>query len=168
MQPRLAAALALICWCLTLPPQTRAQSTLPIKPALLPVPNVMNGGADPAKFKPAPLNVVLHQFILLPGWAKEAEFDDLREWLTEQGFVIVRANGPELGATYPEIKFRGNVGQFNQAFHVVVMERSTGFPWCYSVFTDPLMPSRFAAKNAKFIEGYSLGKDDSGVGSSCY
>jgi len=127
-----------------------------------------NEGADPAKFKPAPLNVVLHQFILLPGWVNEKEFDDLREWLTQQGFVIVRANGPEPWITYPSIKFHTNVGKFNQAFHVIVMERSAGFPWCYSVFTDPLMPSRFAPKNAKFIEGYSLGKDDSGVGPSCY
>lgn len=129
---------------------------------------MINESADPGKFKPAPLNVVLHQFILLPGWAKEAEFDDLREWLTEQGFVIVRADGPEPWRTYPEIKFRTNVGRFNQAFHVTVMERAAGFPWCYSVFTDPLMPSRFAAKNAKFIEGYSINRDDSGVGPSCY
>ncbi|MGA7871279.1 MAG: hypothetical protein WCA22_10300 [Candidatus Binatus sp.] len=105
-------------------------------------------------------------FFLLPGWVKAGEFEDLRQWLIEQGFVIVRANGPEPWRTYPEIKFRGNVGQFNNAFHVTVMERSAGFPWCYSVFTDPLMPSRFAAKNATFIEGYSLGSDtSSGVGS---
>jgi len=146
----------------------RAQPTLSIRPALLPVPNVLNESADPAKFKPAPLNVVLHQFILLPGWVKEKEFDDLREWMTEQGFVIVRANGPEPSRTYPDIKFRTNVGKFNQAFHVTVMERSAGFPWCYSVFTDPVMPSRFAAKNAKFIEGYSLSADGSGVRPSCY
>jgi len=47
------------------------------------------------------------------------------------------------------------------------MERSAGFPWCYPVFTDPTMPSRFVAKHAKFIEGYSLGADGSGVGASC-
>jgi hypothetical protein len=167
VHPRLAAALGLICFCLVSTPQTRAQSTLSLRPALLPVPNVMNENADPAKFKPAPPNVVLHQFVLLPGWAKEVEFDHLREWLTEQGFVIVRAIGPEPWRTYPEIKFRTNVGKFNQAFHVTVMERSAGLPRCYSVFTDPVMPSRFAAKNAKFIEGYRLSADGSGVGSFC-
>jgi hypothetical protein len=62
----------------------------------------MNLGADPATFRPAPLNVVLHQYISLPGWVKANEFDDLREWLTEQGFVIVRANGPEPWRTYPQ------------------------------------------------------------------
>jgi hypothetical protein len=66
---------------------------------------------------------------------KANEFDDLRDWLAEQGFVIVRANGPAPWRTYPSIKFRTTVGKFNQAFHVTVMERS-GFPWCYSVFTD--------------------------------
>jgi hypothetical protein len=146
--------------------QTRAQPTLSVRPALLPLPNVMNESADPAKFKPAPPNVVLHQFILLAGWVKEKEFDDLRDWMTEQGFAIVRANGPEPWRTYPEITFRTNVGRFNQAFHVTVMERSAGIPWCYSVFTDPMMPSRFA-HNAKFIEGYRLGPDGSGVGLSC-
>jgi hypothetical protein len=45
---------------------------------------------------------VLHQYISLPGWVKANEFDDLREWLTEQGFVIVRANGPEPWRTYPQ------------------------------------------------------------------
>jgi hypothetical protein len=100
---RHAAALALVGWYVMLPPQTRAQpSTLTIRPALLPVPNVMNLGADPATFRPAPLNVVLHQYISLPSWVKANEFDDLREWLTEQGFVIVRANGPEPWRTYPQ------------------------------------------------------------------
>jgi hypothetical protein len=46
----------------------------------------MNESADPANFRPAPLNVVLHQYILLPGWIKADEFNDLRKWLTEQGF----------------------------------------------------------------------------------
>jgi hypothetical protein len=50
---------------------------------------------------------------------------------------------------YEFINFRGNVGKFNQAFHVTVMEGSAGFPWCYSVFIDPLMPARFAPKNSK-------------------
>src|ERR1700730_5235840 len=108
MNPRHAAALALVGWYLMLPPHTRAQpstlSTLAIGPALLPVPNVMNEGADPAKFRPAPLNVVLHQFILLPGWVKANEFDDLREWLTEQGFVMVRANRPKPLSTNPSVK----------------------------------------------------------------
>jgi hypothetical protein len=175
MKARHAAALALIGWYLMVPPQTRAQpstlSTMAIGPALLPVPNVMNEGADPAKFRPAPLNLVLHQYISLPGWTKANEFEELREWLIQQGFVIVRANGPEPSRTYPSIKFRGNVGEFNQAFHVTVMERSAGFPWCYSVFTDPLMPARFVfrpSKNPKYIEGYSIGSDESGVGPSCY
>ncbi|MFZ1123248.1 MAG: hypothetical protein WAN81_23735, partial [Candidatus Binataceae bacterium] len=61
-------------------------SRLTIRPALLPVPNLMNESAGPAKFRPAPLNVVLHQYILLPGWIKANEFNDLRKWLTEQGF----------------------------------------------------------------------------------
>jgi len=61
----------------------------------------MNESADPAKFKPAPPNVVLHEFLLLPGWVKTGEFEDLRQWLVEQGFVIVRANGPEPWRTYP-------------------------------------------------------------------
>src|SRR5208282_6618029 len=101
MHPRWAAALSLVCWCLILPSQMRAQPTLSIRPALLPVPNVMNESADPAKFKPAPPNVVLHEFLLLPGWVKTGEFEDLRQWLVEQGFVIVRANGPEPWRTYP-------------------------------------------------------------------
>jgi hypothetical protein len=133
-----AALLALVVWYLTLPPQARTQSsTLTLRQALLPLPNLINESADPAKFRPAPLNVVLHQYILLPGWMKANEFDDLRDWLTEQGFVTV-------------------------------MERSAGFPWCYSVFTDPLMPARFAPKKTGYIEGYSIGPDGSGVGSSCY
>jgi hypothetical protein len=165
MHLRHAAVLALVGW-LTLPIQARAQSsTLTLRQAFLPVPNVMNESADPAKFKPAPLNVVLHHYIFLPGWIKEKEFDDLRDWLIEQGFVIVRANGPAPCTTYPSIKFRTNVGKFNQAFHVTVMERSAGFPWCYSVFTDLLMPARFAPKNSRYIEGYSIGPDESGVGS---
>jgi hypothetical protein len=163
-----AATLALAGWYLMLPPQTRAQPPARmIRSALLPVPNLKNESADPTKFRPAPLNVVLHQYISLPGWIKAKEFDDLREWLTEQGFMIVRANGPEPWRTYPSIKFRTNVGKFNQAFHVTVMERLAGFPWC-SVFTDPLMPARFAPKNTRYIEGYSIGRDDSGVGPSCY
>jgi hypothetical protein len=167
MKSRGAAALALTCFCLVSAQVTRAQPTLSLRPAFLPLPNTMNESADPARFKPAPPNVVLYQLFLLPGWVKEREFDDLCKWLTEQGFVIVRANGPEPWRTYPEIKFRTNVGKFNQAFHVTVMERSAGFPWCYSVFTDPVMPSRFAGKNTKFIEGYSLDKGGSGVGPSC-
>lgn len=167
MNARHAAALALVGLYLMVPLQARAQSsTLTLRQALLPVPNVMNESADPAKFKPAPLNVVLHQFILLPGWVKTNEFEDLRNWLIEQGFVIVQASEPAPWRTYPSIKFRTNVGKFNQAFHVTVMEKS-GFPWCYSVFTDPLMPARFAPKNSKYIEGYSIGPDESGVG-SCY
>jgi hypothetical protein len=68
MKARHVAALALVARYLTLPLQARAQSsTLTLRQALLPVPNVMNESADPAKFKPAPLNVVLHQYILLPG-----------------------------------------------------------------------------------------------------
>jgi hypothetical protein len=70
--------------------------------------------------------------------------------------------------TYPSINFRGNVGKFNQAFHVTVMEGSAGFPWCYSVFIDPLMPARFAPKNSKYMEAYNIGPDESGVGPSCY
>ena len=112
---------------------------------------------------------MLHQYILLPGWIKANEFNDLRKWLTEQGFVIVQADvGPAPWRTHPSIKFRGDVGKFNQAFHVTVMEKSAGFPWCYSVFTDPLMPARFAPKNTRYIEGYSIGPDDSGVRSSCH
>jgi hypothetical protein len=168
MRSYLVSGLTLICICMGSPEQTRAQPTLSIRPALLPLPSVMNESADPAKFKPAPANVVLHEFFLLPGWVKAQEFDDLRDWLTEQGFVIVRANGPAPWRTYLNISFRTNVGKFNEAFHVTVMERLAGFPWCYSVFTDPMMPSRFAHKNAKFIEGYSLSADGSGVGSSCY
>jgi hypothetical protein len=169
MKARHAGALALVGWSLMVPPQTRARPpTLTTRPELLPVPNLINESADPAKFRPAPLYVVLHQYILLPGWVKENEFDDLRDWLNEQGFLIVRASGPAPWRTYPSIKFRGNVGKFNRAFHVTVMERSTGFPWCYSVFTDPLMPARFAPKNGKYIEGYSIGPDDSGVAPSCY
>src|SRR5258708_31267143 len=95
MQLPRATARVLICWCLMSPSQTRAQPTLSIRPALLQLPHVKNESAEPVQFKRAPLNVVLHQFILLPGWVKEKEFDDLRDWLTEQGFMIVRANGAE-------------------------------------------------------------------------
>jgi hypothetical protein len=48
------------------------------------------------------------------------------------------------------------------------MERAAGFPWCYSVFTDPLIPARFALKHTKYIEGYSLDADGSGVSSFCH
>ena len=161
-----AVAVALICGCLLSPSPTRAQSALIIRPALLPLPHVINEGADPSQFKPTPTDVVLHQFFLLPGWMKERNFQDLCEWLTEQGIVIVRANGPKPWGDYPSIKFRTNVGNFNRAFHVTVMEKPR-WPWWYSVFTDPVMPSRFASKNAKYIEGYTLGPDEFGVGASC-
>jgi len=82
----------------------------------------------PRSSSPHLCTFVLHQYISLPGWIKANEFNDLRKWLTEQGFVIVQANGPDPGRTYPSIKFRGNVGKFNQAFHATVMERSAGFP----------------------------------------
>ena len=69
MKARHATALAFLGWYLTLPLQARAKSsTLTLRQALLPVPNVMNESAYPAKFKPAPLNVVLHHYISLPGW----------------------------------------------------------------------------------------------------
>ena len=55
MKARHATALAFLGWYLTLPLQARAKSsTLTLRQALLPVPNVMNESAYPAKFKPAP------------------------------------------------------------------------------------------------------------------
>src|SRR5216683_786225 len=73
--------------------------------ALLPVPNTENDGNDPADFRPAEPETVLHETIMLGGWVKEPEFDQLRRWLLEQGFSIKRAQGPRPWGTYPTIWF---------------------------------------------------------------
>ena len=103
-------------------------STLTLHAALVPVANSADRDADPAKFRAAPPSAVLHEYILLPGWVKKAQFEALCQWLESQGFVIVRANGPVPWQTYPSVKFNGTVAQFNQAFHVTVMEKLQGFP----------------------------------------
>jgi hypothetical protein len=138
-------------------------STLTTRSAFLPVPNSANTEADPVSFKLAPPRVMLHEYILLPGWVKKPEFEALCQWLTAQGFVIVSANGPAPQRTYPDVKFHGTVAQFNQAFRVTVMEKLSIGGWCYSVFTNLLMPARFAPKGEDYIDGYSFG-DEEGVG----
>jgi len=110
----LAAALPLVC-CICYSAVALADpSSLVIRPALLPVSNGVNESADPARFKAAPPNVVLHEFVLWHGG--NSLFEPLCQWLAARGFVIVRALGPEPGRTYPEIKFHGTVRQFNEAF----------------------------------------------------
>ena len=69
---------------------------------------------------------MFHEYILLPGWLKKAQFEALCQWLESQGFVIVRANGPVPWQTYPSVKFNGTVAQFNQTFHVTVMDPHDG------------------------------------------
>jgi hypothetical protein len=135
----------------------------------LPVPNSANESADPERFKPAPLNIVLHEYLLLPGWVKAPEFDALREWLVAQGFTIVRALAPEPERTYPEMRFRGTVQQFNEAFRVTVMENPRRFPRCYAVFTKLMMPARFAPRGESYIEAYSFGSDiGAGLSTTCH
>jgi hypothetical protein len=143
-------------------------STLVVRPAFLPVPYSVNESADPGSFKPAPPNVVLHEYVGLPGWVKAPEFEALRQWLAAQDFVIVRAVAPEPGVTLPRLTFHGTVRQLNQAFHVTVMENPRGFPWCHAVFTNLMMPARFAPRGENYIEGYSLGSETgSGLSSTC-
>jgi hypothetical protein len=143
-------------------------STLSIRPAFVPVANSADRNADPAAFRVASPNVMLHEFILLPGWVKKAEFEALCQWLVAQGFLIVRANGPVPWQTYPEVKFNGTVAQFNQAFHVTVMEKLPGFPRCRTVFTELMMPARFATKGETYIQGYSFGSEPGGgLGGYC-
>jgi len=138
-------------------------------PVFLPVPNSVNERADPERFKPAPLNVMLHEYLLLPGWVRAPEFEALRQWLVAQGFIIVRALGPEPEGTYPEMRFRGTVQQFNEAFRVKVMENPRGFPRCYAVFTKLMMPARFAPRGESYIEAYSFGSDmGSGLSTTCH
>jgi hypothetical protein len=110
----------------------------------------------------------LHEFILLPGWVKKTQFEALCQWLKAQGFTLVRVNRPEPWRTYPDVRFRGTVAQFNQAFHVTVMERFAGHR-CYAVFTSLLMPVRFAPKGEDYVEAYSFGADaSSGLTTTCY
>ena len=169
MHLRHAAALAFVGWYLMVRPLAWARpSTLTIGPAFLPVPNSSNAEADPASFKRAPPRVVLHEFILLPGWVGKGEFEALCQWLLSQGFVIVRANGSAPQRTYPDVTFHGTVAQFNEAFHVTVMEKPSGVGWCYSVFTDLLMPARFAPKGEDYIDGYKFGSEQrGGLGDYC-
>jgi hypothetical protein len=107
---------------------------------------------------------MLHEFILLPGWVKKAEFEALCQWLVSQGFMIVRANGPVPWQTYPEVKFNGTVARFNQAFHATVMEK----PHCRTVFTELKMPARFETGHEGYVQGYSFGSERGrGVDSMC-
>jgi hypothetical protein len=125
----------------------------------LPVPNTENNGNDPADFKPAEPETVLHEAIMLGGWVKKPEFDKLRRWLLEQGFAIKRAQGPRPWGTYPTIWFSGTVAQIEQAFHVTVMRGPGSVHRCYSVFDSLRMPAGFAPKGASYIEGYSFDED---------
>jgi hypothetical protein len=165
MKVRHFAALAFAAWCSMM--QSSAwphSSTLTVRPALVPVANSADRNADPAAFRVAPPNVMLHEFILLPGWVKKAEFEALCQWLVSQGFVIVRANGPVPWQTYPEVKFNGTVAEFNQAFHVTVMEK----PRCRTVFAELMMPARFETGHEGYVQGYSFGSErGGGVDSMC-
>jgi hypothetical protein len=127
--------------------------------ALLPVPNTENDGNDSADFRPAEPDTVLHEFILLPGWVKEPEFDELRRWMLEQGFDIKRALEPRPWQTYPSIKFSGTVAQIEQAFHVMVMRGPGSFHRCYTVFDSLRMPACFAPKGESYIEGFSFSEE---------
>jgi hypothetical protein len=165
MKVRHFAALAFAAWCSMM--QSSAwphSSTLTVRPALVPVANSADRNADPAAFRVAPPNVMLHEFILLPGWVKKAEFEALCQWLVSRGFVIVRANGPVPWQTYPEVKFNGTVAQFNQAFHATVMEK----PRCRTVLTELMMPARFETGHEGYVQGYSFGSErGGGVDSMC-
>jgi hypothetical protein len=144
------------------PPSTWARdagTTLEVGSALLPVPNTANEMNDPANFKPAETETVLHEYVLLPGWLTESEFDALRHWLSEQGFTVKQAFGPAAWRTYPLIKFAGTVAQFEQAFHVTVMRGPGPVHRCYTVFDNLRMPSRFARKGETYFQFYSFGED---------
>jgi hypothetical protein len=135
------------------------------------VPNSINENEDPTTFKPATANAALHEYIHCPGWTTAADFEALRQWLLAEGFVIVIAVPPRQGVIYPSLRFDGNAGTFNRAFHVTVLERLRG-GWCYAVFTPMMMPARFAPKGENYIDGYSIGRDTSasrfGVRPFCY
>ena len=163
MRVRHVGALAFTVWCSMMQSSAWAQSsTLTIRSASVPVANSADRDADPAAFRVAPQDVVLHEFILLPGWVEKAEFESLCQWLVAQGFVIVRANGPAPWQTYPKVKFNGTVAQFNQAFHVTVMERRQGAPRCRTVFSELMMPARFATKGESYVQGYQFGGEQGG------
>lgn len=99
---------------------------------------------------------VLHEFLLLPGWGKKREFEALRQRLVAQGLVIKQVQEPQPSRTYPAIKFSGTVAQFNEDFHVTVMQRVGG--GCYTVFTD-LLPAQFAPKGEDYVDRFSFGPD---------
>jgi hypothetical protein len=134
-------------------------NTLVVRSAFLPVPNTENDVNDQADFEPAMPDVVLHEFIMLPGWVKQSEFDALRGWLLEQGFHIKQAQGPSAWQTYPLIKFSGTVAQVDRAFQASVMRRRGAVGGCYTVFANLLMPARFAPKGETYIQGYAFGRD---------
>jgi len=144
-------------------------SALTIRPAFLPIPNTMDESGDPKEFRPAVLSAVLHVFLSCKGGVKEAEFEAVRQWLVAQGFTIVRALGPEAGRTYPSIRFNGTVRQFNEAFHITVMSKLLHPRYCYAVFTDWMMPARFAPKGAEYIQDYEFSSDgDPGLSTLCH
>jgi len=166
----LIAGLGLGLTCAYAPPVVAHpdRSALVIQPAFLPVPHTMDQSGDPTRFRPALPSAVLHEFLLLPGWVKAPEFEALVQWLVAQGFVIQRAIGPEPWRTYPNVKFHGTVRQFNQAFHIAVMSKLFHPRDCYAVFTDWMMPARFAPKGESYIEGYSFSGDGNpGVSTLC-
>jgi len=155
-------------------PLVRAQRNEPgwsARSGLLPVPNTANESNDSSRFRPAPKALLLHEYILLPGWVKKPEFGNLTQWLIGEGFMVKQALGPEPWRTYPSIKFSGTVGQFEEVFHITVMETAEGIhgPWsCYTTFTNLLMPARFAPKGEEYIDGFSFGPDGSpGLSSHC-
>jgi hypothetical protein len=147
----------------------RGASTVILRPALLPVPNSADRDDDRSYFGPAPAEVVLHEYILLGGWFKKPQFDALQQWLIDQGFMIKQALGLEPWRTYPSIKFSGTVAQFEQAFHVTVMQGTHGSLRCYAVFTNLRMPARFAPKGDTYMEGFSFGEDAApGLRTRCF
>jgi hypothetical protein len=164
----LLAAFVLACMHAPVACADPGGSVREIRPALLPVPYTEDDRDDPSFFNPARRTVVLHESILLPGWLKEPEFEELQRWLIAQGFAITRALGPESWRTYPEIKFSGTVRQIEEAFHVSVMEKVSYLRPCYTVFTNLLMPARFAPKGEDYIERFAFDPDGSpGFGTSC-
>jgi hypothetical protein len=144
-------------------------SAVTVRRALLPVPYTADREDDRSYFVPAPPEVVLHEYISLGGWFKEPQFEALRQWLLGQGFVIKEALGPRPWRTYPSIKFSGTVAQFEQAFHVTVMQGAHASLRCYAVITNLRMPARFAPKGDTYMEGFSFGEDSApGLRTRCF
>jgi len=166
----LPAVLGLALTCTRIP-WALAQSdhsAMVIQPAFLPVPHTMNESGDPIQFRPAKPSAVLHVDVSFIGTVKAPEFEALVQWLAAQGFVIERAIGPEPWRTHPALRFSGTVSQLDQAFRIAVMSKLLHPRDCYGVFTEWMMPARFAPKGAKYIQNYEFSSDQHpGLSTTC-